>query len=113
MTTRPLSTGAAIPAASSPTVPNTPSGRDAWRLYEREIATYLRELPRPLEQGHTGRHVLVKGDEVLSVWDTQADALQSGRERFGLDPIFVKVIDSRDPERFALVKAHLDFPCPS
>jgi len=98
-------------AASAPNVQITASGREGWKLYEREIAAYLRELPRLLAEGHAGRHALVKGDEVLSIWDTQADALQAGRQRFGLEPIFVKVIDPRDPERFALAKAQLDVQC--
>ena len=101
--------------ASAPAVTITPGGREGLKLYEREIATYLRELPRLLEEGHAGRHALVKGEEVLSVWDTQSDAIQAGRERFGLDPIFVKTVDSRDPERFALVmaQAQKDAACPS
>src|SRR5882762_647390 len=83
----------------------TPSGLNGLKLFEREIATYRRELPRLLEEGEAGRHALIKGDEVLSIWDTQGDAIQAGRERFGLEPIFVKVIDPRDPERFALFAA--------
>jgi hypothetical protein len=65
-----------------------------------------------LEEGLAWKHALVKGDEVLSVWDTQADAVQAGVDRFGLDPIFVKTIDPRDTERFALLKAQLGDSCP-
>jgi asparagine synthetase B (glutamine-hydrolysing) len=89
-----------------------PSGLESLKLYKQEIATYLRELPRLLEEGHAWRHALVKGDEVLSIWDTQGDAIQAGRDRFGLDPIYVKTIDPRDPERYALVKAQLGDECP-
>jgi hypothetical protein len=85
-----------------------PQGREALTFYESEIATYRRELPRLLEEGHAWRHALVKGDEILSIWDTQGDAIQAGRERFGLDPIFVKTVDPRDPERFALLDAYLN-----
>src|SRR5438309_10126309 len=91
----------------------TPSGLAGLKQYEREIATYLRELPRLLQDGHAGRHALIKGDEILSVWDTQGDGIQAGRERFGLEPIFSKAIDPRDPERFALVMAQKDSSCPS
>jgi hypothetical protein len=95
----------------------TPSGLAGLKLYEREIATYLRELPRLREEGHGGRHALIKGDEIVSIWDTQGDAIQAGCERFGLDPIFVKTIDPRDPERFALLQTQLqggkDTTCPS
>jgi hypothetical protein len=107
---------AAQPQASvtaRPQVQIAPGAREAHKLYEREIATYLRELPRLLAEGYIWKHALVKGDEILSVWDTQSDALQAGTERFGLDPIFVKTIDPRDPERFALVMAQMDSSCPS
>jgi hypothetical protein len=55
---------------------------DSWRPILREFATFLRELPRLLLEGHEGRHALIKGDEVLSVWDTFEDAYQAGCERF-------------------------------
>lgn len=92
-------------AGERPAIPIniTPSGLASLKLYEREIATYLRELPRLLEEGHAGRHALVKDDEILSIWDTQGDAIQAGCERFGLEPIFVRTIDPRDMERFAAV----------
>ena len=54
-----------------------------------------------------------KDDAILSVWDTQGDAIQAGCERFGIEPIFVKKIDPRDAQRFALVFAQRDSECPS
>jgi hypothetical protein len=91
----------------------TPSGLQGLKLFEKEIATYRRELPRLLEEGHAWRHALIKGDEILSVWDTQGDAIQAGRERFGPDaPIFIKTIDPRDPQRFALLDAWMNAQCP-
>ena len=62
-----------------------------------EIRTYFRELPRLLEEGHEGRAALIKGDAIIGLWDTPADAYQAGRERFGLDQAFLaQPIDSRD-----------------
>jgi hypothetical protein len=113
MTAKTLPPAEGQPPATSATIHVTESGRKAMKLYEQEIATYLRELPRLLAEGQAGRHALVKGNEILSVWDTQGDAIQAGRERFGIDPIFVKTIDSRDAERFALLKAQGDLSCPS
>ncbi len=77
-----------------------------------EFVAYLRELPRLLADGHAGRYALLKGDEVLSVWDTQRDVLQAGYERFGLDPFTVKKIDPRDPERLAAIRAREGNVCP-
>src|SRR5947209_16740536 len=91
----------------------TESGRLGLKLFEREIATYLRELPRLLEEGHAWRHALIKDDGIVSIWDTDGDAIQAGRERFGLEPIYVKRIDPRDPERFALLEQWKKSQCPS
>jgi hypothetical protein len=54
-----------------------------------EIRTYLRELPRMLEEGHEGKHALIKDDQVLSVWDTFEDAYQAGRQLFGWGVAFL------------------------
>jgi hypothetical protein len=89
----------------------SPEAAQAWRVFEKEIATYLREFPRLLAEGHAGRHVLIRGDEILGIWDIRADAVQAGRNRFGLQPIYVQTIGKQDAERFALVKKQLpDFP---
>ena len=89
--------------AETPTCRWGPGAKTAVKLYEREIAAYLRALPHLIEEGRVGHHALVKGDEVVSVWETEGDAIQAGRDRFGLEPIFVKTIDPRDPENFALL----------
>jgi hypothetical protein len=47
-----------------------------------EIHTYFRELPRLLAEGEDGRVVVVKGDELFGVWDTYADAIQHGHDKF-------------------------------
>src|SRR5216683_5519522 len=79
-----------------------------------EIATYQRELPRLLAEGHTGRHAVLQGDQVVNIWDTYADAIQYARERFNHDTKFaVKKIDPRDVERFAQVFGDPDTPCSS
>ncbi len=80
---------------------------------EREFATYRRELPRLLAEGHAGRFALVHEDQILGIWDTQQAASQEGRHRFGLDPITVKKVDPRDAERLALLVARTEATCRS
>jgi hypothetical protein len=104
---------AAKSAERKPKIHIGPSGEKALKLYEKEIATYVRELPRLLEVGEAGRHALIKDDEILSIWDTQGDAIQAGREKFGLNPICVKTIDERDVERFARLVDSRNSQCPS
>jgi hypothetical protein len=66
-----------------------------------EIRTYLRELPRLLAEGEAGRFALVKGDQVLSVWDTFDDAVQAGEDRFLLagEAYLAQPIDPHDLTR--------------
>jgi hypothetical protein len=86
------------------TTPNTthaPGSAGAQPLgypLHRELLAYRREPPGLLERGEADRFALIKGDELQGFWDTQRDALQAGRDRFGLEPICVKRIDPRDVE---------------
>jgi hypothetical protein len=97
---------------SSVPITVTSAGMSSLELYRLEIATYLRELPRLLKEEQAGRYTLVKGNEILGIWDEQSEAIQTGRDRFGLEPIYVKKIDPRDKERYAILKAHLGASCP-
>lgn len=64
---------------------------------ERELETYKKHLV-PLVREHAGRHVLISGDEVVSVWDTRRDALQVAYGKFGVNtPFLVKQIDINEP----------------
>jgi hypothetical protein len=106
-----------VTTESKPTVTPvivTDSGKQCLEAFRKEIAAYRRALPRLLEEGHAGRQALVKGDQVLSVWDTRADAFQHAYDRFGLDePFLVQRIDPRDTERLALLDAQTEASCPS
>ena len=64
-------------------LPTPPLPADALDLYRAELRAFLQALPGLLADGHEGKHVLIKGDQVLTVWDTFGDALQAGYERFG------------------------------
>jgi len=65
---------------------------------ERELNAYNRELPRLLEQ--EGKFVLVRGDEVVGVFDTYEDALKVGYERFRLEPFMVKRVEPPESALF-------------
>jgi hypothetical protein len=80
---------------------------------EQEVDTYRREFGRLLQDGHARRWALLKGDHLISVWDTRGDALQYGYERFGSEPFAVKLIDPRDAERLAHVSLDGVAPCQS
>jgi hypothetical protein len=62
----------------------------------REWQTYKREMPRLLAEGQEGRFVLIKGDEVIGIWDTWQEAARTGRARFGMVPIMVHEIQAHE-----------------
>ncbi|MBL8793047.1 MAG: hypothetical protein JNM56_04020, partial [Planctomycetia bacterium] len=49
---------------------------------QREWNTYRREAARLLAEGHAGRHVLIKGEAIIGLWETDAEAIRAGYERF-------------------------------
>jgi hypothetical protein len=106
MTPNPNQGSAHIPLTCPPYV----SAEDQERL-EREFTTYRRELPRLLSEGDAGRFAVIREDQVVSIWDTQRDAIQVARERFGLEPVTVKKIDPRDLERLAALDSGAAVSC--
>lgn len=63
---------------------------EEWNLYRREVGRWLAE-------GLEGRHVLIKGDEVLGIYATLGEAREEGLKRFLLQPFFVHPIRSEEP----------------
>jgi hypothetical protein len=57
---------------------------------EQELATYQKKLPELRKDG--GKFVVVKQDGIEGIYETYADALNAGYERFKLDPFLVKHI---------------------
>jgi hypothetical protein len=58
--------------------------------FETELATYASKLPEL--QAESGKFVLIKGDNVEGVFDTYADALNFGYQKFKLEKFLVKQI---------------------
>ncbi|MHC5540918.1 hypothetical protein ACYOEI_22065 [Singulisphaera rosea] len=44
-----------------------------------------------------GRFVVIKGDEILGMWDSYQDALEAGYHKYGLEPFLVKKIQQSEP----------------
>jgi hypothetical protein len=62
-----------------------------------ESQTYRREMPRWLAEGQEGKFVLIKGDEVIGLFEKQEDALAVGRQKYLFEPFLVQQIRSREP----------------
>jgi hypothetical protein len=73
---------------------------EPFRVLAKEIATYYRELPRLVAEGHECKVALVRGEE-LTVWDTSNDAFQYAGEKYGIGPYLAQPIDGRDLDRLA------------
>lgn len=57
---------------------------------DKEIETYNKLLPKLMAQ--QGKYVLIKGEEVVSTFDSYQDALAAGYAKFNLEPFLVKQI---------------------
>jgi hypothetical protein len=75
------------------TLPDVPAGEPL----ATEWAVYKRELPRWLLEGKEGSAVLIKGEEIIGFWPTRREALDAGRERFGMVPLMAKDIREWEP----------------
>jgi hypothetical protein len=58
----------------------------------QEWTLFCRELPRLLGEGQEGRWVLIKGEEIIGIFDTRREALSAGTRRFGLAPLLAEQI---------------------
>jgi hypothetical protein len=69
---------------------------------------FRRELPRLLAEGHEGRFVLIKGEELIGVFDTFREARSVGTRRWGLAPMLVQQI----LRRYRVFRAGNFWRCP-
>jgi hypothetical protein len=62
----------------------------------REQAVYDTGLTQ-WRPGQAGKHVLIKGDQVVGFFESRDDALADGYARFGVGPLFVKQVSHPEP----------------
>lgn len=62
-----------------------------------EWETYRREVGRLLAEGQEGKYALIKGDEIIGIYDTWDAAREAGLEKYLLQPHVVRRILSREP----------------
>jgi hypothetical protein len=74
---------------------------------QKEIETYNAKLPELL--GSVGKFVLIKDGNIEGIYDTYADALKIGYERFKLESFMVKQI--APAEKIACFTRELDLSC--
>jgi len=65
---------------------------------EKERATYQRELPVLLKD--EGKFVLIHGEDIAGLFETEEEAVEAGDNRFGLEPFLVHQIREKEPVQF-------------
>lgn len=85
------------PPPELPTIHHTelPPAKPGESLAE-EWETYRREVGRLLAEGNEGRYILIKGQQIIGIWDRQDDALATGYKMFLLQPFMVQRIQERE-----------------
>src|SRR5262245_61693249 len=63
----------------------------------REWETYGREVGRLLAEGLEGKCALIKGDDIVGIFDSWDQAREAGLKRYLLDVHMVRPILSREP----------------
>jgi len=61
-----------------------------WNLYRREAGCLLAE-------GHENRWVLIKGEEIIGIWDTEEDARGAALQKYLMQPCLIHQVRSREP----------------
>lgn len=62
-----------------------------------EWNTFRREVGRLLSENQEGRFILIKGQEIIGIYDSWAAAREAGLQRFLLDSFLVQHIRTEEP----------------
>ena len=63
----------------------------------QEWNTYRKELPRLLAEGNEGKFILLKGSQIIGLYESLDAAYRAGLQRFLLQPFMLHQIRSREP----------------
>jgi hypothetical protein len=85
------------PPKERPTIHYTelPPAKPGEELAE-EWETYRREVGRLLAEGNEGRYILIKGSEIIGIWDDEEDALTTAYKMFPLQSFLIRRIQERE-----------------
>jgi hypothetical protein len=50
-----------------------------------------------LANGHENRWVLIKGQEIIGIWDTEEDARAVALQKYLMQPCLIQQVRSREP----------------
>ena len=86
------------PPTERPTIHFTelPEAQPGDVLYS-EWNTYRREVARLLAEGHEGKFVLIKGEQIIGLWQTRDEAKDVALQRFLMQPVLIQQVLEREP----------------
>lgn len=70
---------------------------DAASPIATEWAFYRRQVGRLLSEGHENKWVLIKGDEIIGIWDTEEECDRVRLQRFLMQPVLLQQIRRQEP----------------
>lgn len=73
---------------------------DAINFFADELATFEAKKSQLLVD-HPGKFVLIHGDELAGIYDSEQNALEEGYRRFGPVALLIQQIVSEPPEQLA------------
>jgi hypothetical protein len=81
------------PPLPTPTIHYTelPDAKPDSPIY-REWSFYRGEAGRLLAEGHEGRFVLIKGEQIIGIWDTGAEAKAVALQRYLMQPCLIQQV---------------------
>ena len=80
-------------------------------ILSKEIETYEKNKQMLLKES-SGKYVLIKNDQIVNIFDTYADAVKVGIDKFGNSPFLVKQILEIEPtQNFTSNLIRIRSPC--
>ena len=71
-----------------PSRPGSPLAEE-WELYRREVG-------RLLAEGHEGKHILIKGEQIIGLYNTHLEALDAANQRFLRQSFLIHQVQTRE-----------------
>lgn len=76
---------------------------------EKEMELYTSRKPELIKQGHVGKFVVIKDDELFDLFLTYEDALRQGLKKYGNVPFLIKEISQFEEVNYFY--HGLELPC--
>lgn len=90
--------GEPLPPVERPTIHYTELPENTSnRPIAKEWNFYRREVGRLLAEGHEGKWVLIKGEEIVGIWDTEEEADRVRLQKFLMQDVLIHQVLSREP----------------